>query len=153
MAATGFDLPPASVVFRPRTALACLMTGVLVTVAAAVVPARRATKVSPLSAASGRADDADVAVHRRVAWGTAVAVAGVGSLLLGLYGTLENPLIAIGLGAGGFLLGLSMLIPLVAAPASRCSGSRSSACSASPPYWAGRTPCATLAAPPPPPPP
>ncbi|MEA2844288.1 MAG: putative transport system permease protein, partial [Actinomycetota bacterium] len=108
MAATGFDLPPASVVFRPRTVLACLMTGVAVTVAAAVVPARRATRVSPLSAASGRADDNDVAMHRRVAWGTAAAAAGVGSLFLGLYGHLENPLIAIGLGAGGFLLGLSM---------------------------------------------
>ncbi len=122
MSATGFDLPPASVVFRPRTALACVMTGVAVTVAAAVVPARRATKVSPLSAASGRSDDSDVAIHRRVAWGTAVAVAGTASLFLGLYGTLDNPLIAIGLGAGGFLLGLSMLIPLVAGPASRVLG-------------------------------
>jgi putative ABC transport system permease protein len=98
------------------------MTGVVVTVAAAVVPARRATKVSPLSAASGRANDTDVALHRRVASGTAVAAAGVGSLFLGLYGKLENPLVAIGLGAGGFLLGLSMLIPLIATPASRVLG-------------------------------
>ena len=87
MAAIGFDLPPASVVFRPRTVLFCLVTGVAVTVAAAVVPARRATRVSPLSAASGRSDDKDVALHRRVAGGAAVTLAGVGSLFLGLSGT------------------------------------------------------------------
>jgi putative ABC transport system permease protein len=122
MAATGFDLPPATVAFRARTVLICLATGIGVTVAAAVVPALRATRVSPLSAANGRAEDADVATRRRLAFGAAVAVAGVASLFLGLYGRVHDPLVPIGLGAGGVLLGLAMLISLVAAPAARLLG-------------------------------
>ncbi|HJV08527.1 MAG TPA: ABC transporter permease, partial [Acidimicrobiales bacterium] len=46
----GFDLPAAGAVFRARTAVVGILAGVVVTVLAAVPPARRATRVAPVKA-------------------------------------------------------------------------------------------------------
>ncbi|MDQ2825541.1 MAG: ABC transporter permease, partial [Actinomycetota bacterium] len=49
----GFQLPPAPVVFRPRTALVGMLCGVVVTTLAAVPAARHATRVTPVGAIAG----------------------------------------------------------------------------------------------------
>jgi len=113
----GFELPSAPVVFRGRTAALGLFAGVVVTVAAAVVPARRAMRVSPMAAIVGRASDEPVGVARRVGTGASVALLGLASLLIGLFGRVSNPLVAIGLGSAGVLVGIAMLMPLIAGPA------------------------------------
>ena len=48
--ALGFNLPSTGLVFEVRTVIVALLVGVLVTVAAGVVPAIRATRVAPLEA-------------------------------------------------------------------------------------------------------
>jgi putative ABC transport system permease protein len=118
----GFELPSAPIVFRGRTAAMGLVAGVVVTVAAAIIPARRATKVSPMAAIVGRTADEAVPVGRRVGAGAAVTLLGLASLFIGLFGRLQTPLLAIGLGSAGILVGIAMLTPLVAAPAARLLG-------------------------------
>lgn len=48
----GFDVPDAPLVFEPRTAILAVGVGVLVTVMAAAVPARRAARTAPVEAIS-----------------------------------------------------------------------------------------------------
>ena len=50
MAPVGFSLPSTSMQIEPRTIVVSLLVGTLVTVVAALVPARRATKVLPVEA-------------------------------------------------------------------------------------------------------
>ena len=113
----GFELPSAPIVFRGRTAALGLIAGVVVTVAAAVIPARRAMKVSPMAALGGRATDDAGPVGRRVGTGAGVMLVGLVSLFIGLFGRVDAPLIAIGLGSTAILVGIAMLMPLIAAPA------------------------------------
>ncbi len=112
----GFELPSAPIVFRGRTAAMGLAAGVVVTVASAIIPARRAMKVSPMAAIVGRTTDDAVPVGRRVGMGASVALIGLASLFIGLFGRVDNPLVAIGLGSAGVLVGIAMLMPLIARP-------------------------------------
>ena len=50
MAFLGFSLPTTSTQIEPRTIWVSLLVGTLVTLVAALVPARRATKVLPVEA-------------------------------------------------------------------------------------------------------
>jgi putative ABC transport system permease protein len=49
-AAVGLDLPQVGLVLAPRTVLASLLVGTLATVLAAMIPARRATRIAPVAA-------------------------------------------------------------------------------------------------------
>ena len=48
--AIGFGLPAAGIEIKPRTVIVALIVGVLVTLVAAIIPAVRATRVSPIAA-------------------------------------------------------------------------------------------------------
>ena len=48
--ALGIDLPTTSLVLEPRTVIVCLLVGTLVTLAGALAPAVRATRVAPVEA-------------------------------------------------------------------------------------------------------
>jgi putative ABC transport system permease protein len=48
--AVGFGLPAAGIEIKPRTVIVALIVGVLVTLVAAIIPAVRATRVSPIAA-------------------------------------------------------------------------------------------------------
>ncbi|MGH9225978.1 MAG: ABC transporter permease, partial [Acidimicrobiales bacterium] len=78
---TGFDVPPGSVAFTADMVVAGLVSGVLVTVLAASLPARRATHVSPavgIASAGGEDTGSAAAMDRgrRLAVGSAVAAGG-----------------------------------------------------------------------------
>ena len=60
----GFTLPSTALMFKPRTAAVGLGVGTLVTIVAGLVPALRATRVTPLEAL--RESDAPSAPTRRV---------------------------------------------------------------------------------------
>jgi putative ABC transport system permease protein len=117
--AFGTPLPSGSLVFEPRTVLVGLAVGVGVTVVAAVGPARSAVRIPPVAALGGRAPDGDVSLRRRLAWGAAVALAGVAILAIGL----AKPAIAlVGVGAVGIFVGVAMLAPALARPLSSVIG-------------------------------
>ena len=101
MDAVGFSLPTTSLQVEPRTVIVSMLVGTLVTVVAAMVPARRATKVRPVEALRESAAGTEATSKRR-------AVAGVGFLAIGSAGLLA------GLnGAGMAPFGLGMLVAVV----------------------------------------
>ena len=71
LAAVGIEVPTTSAAVEPRTVVAALLVGVVVTVVAAVVPALGATRVAPVEAL--READAHVAA-------ASAGSAGVGGL-------------------------------------------------------------------------
>lgn len=119
----GYELPAANAVFLPRTAFVGVLAGVLVTVVAAVPPARRATKIAPVGAMRGaEGARSGTAGRRRVLLGTGLGAAGAATLLTGVLGGGTKPVVAVGLGAAAILGSLSVLIPLVARTASQVVG-------------------------------
>ena len=119
LGAIGVTLPPAPLVFEPRTVVVALVVGVGVTVLSALGPARRAVRVSPVAAlAAGNGEEVESFGHR-VVLGSLAATAGVAVLVAGL----ALPAIAlVGLGALAMFVGAAMLAPIVARPLSSALG-------------------------------
>jgi putative ABC transport system permease protein len=115
----GITLPPGSLVFEPRTVLVGLVVGVGVTVVSAIGPARNAVRIPPVAALDDRQSYTGASLRRRFIWGTAVALAGVVLLAIGL----AKPAIQlVGLGAVGIFVGVAMLSPAIARPLSSVIG-------------------------------
>jgi putative ABC transport system permease protein len=115
----GTTLPTGPLVFEPRTVLVGLAVGVGVTVIAAIRPARNAVRIPPIAALSDRQAESGVSLRRRFTGGAAVALGGAVLLAIGL----AVPAIAlVGVGAVGIFIGVAMLSPAIARPASSVIG-------------------------------
>ena len=66
----GLDLSGTALVFEPSTAVAAYAVGLLVTLVAAYLPARRAGRIAPMAALREDASAAESSIHRRVVVGT-----------------------------------------------------------------------------------
>jgi putative ABC transport system permease protein len=110
----GFSLPSTSLQIEPRTVLVSLLVGTLVTVVAAIVPARKATKVLPVEALRESTPGAEKPSKRRAVIGLALLSAGVAAILSALYGGANMKLFGIGLVVA--LLGVIVSLPLAVRP-------------------------------------
>ena len=119
--AFGIDLPSSSLQLLPRTIWVSLAIGTLVTLVAAISPARRAASIPPIAAMRDIPPPA-ASLGRRSVVGGAVAVVGVASLLYGLFSPVTQPIRFVGLGVTLIFVGVAMLAPLVARPLSRAIG-------------------------------
>lgn len=120
----GYELPSTNAVFLPRTAVVGVLAGVVVTVIAAVPPARRATRAAPVGVLRGAVGARGASgSRRRLLAGTALGAGGLATLLTGVFGGGSRPVVAVGLGAAGLLASLFVLLPLVARPAAYLLGS------------------------------
>ncbi|MGH9182186.1 MAG: FtsX-like permease family protein, partial [Acidimicrobiales bacterium] len=122
LAGFGIEIPAGGIVLGPRTVIVSLIAGLGVSVVSAVVPARKAAKVSPLAALRDVAvDDSGRSRRRAVAGGVVV---GVGALALfsGLFGGGDNAAATVGFGAFLIFLGVAVLGPLIARPVSAMLG-------------------------------
>jgi putative ABC transport system permease protein len=108
------DLPTDGVVFRANTVLWAYLTGIVVTVVAAVAPARRATHIPPMAALRDDVALPASSMRRRAITGAAVVVVGVVAMTAGLLG--EAGLLWVGVGALGIFLGVAMLSPFLSRP-------------------------------------
>jgi len=117
----GLEIPAGGIVLAPRTVLVSLLTGVLVSAASAVLPARKAAKAPPVAAMRDLAHDSSGRSRRRVVIGAAVTGAGVTALSLGLLLDPKRTLL-VGLGAAAIFIGVAVLGPVLARPASRLLG-------------------------------
>ena len=121
----GIDLPQASTVFATRTIIVSLLVGILITLAAALRPALRSTRVPPIAAVREGAVLPPTRFARLGVYPALATIAGALALLLvGLFGGLSTgtALLAIGVGAAVLFLGVSMVAPRLVPPLVRVLG-------------------------------
>ncbi len=122
MSAAGFDLPSTALELAPRTILIGMAVGVLVTVAAAILPARRAARIPPVAALTGVAAQRTGSLGKRAQLGALTLAAGIALVLVGLFEPVDvgvNPLLVVGLGGLVTFVGVSVLSVLVVEPVAR----------------------------------
>ena len=119
LSALGVNILLGTTVITPATVTTSMLVGLVITVASAVMPARRASKVPPIAAMRDIAQDRSAVSTRRVLTGTAVTALAVTSLLVGLGAA--NPKI-VGAGAAALFLGVSVLGPVLARPVAAVLG-------------------------------
>jgi putative ABC transport system permease protein len=117
--AIGFDLSRASFAVSPRTVLASYAVGVVVTMVAAFLPARRAAKLPPVAALRDDVALPESSLRRRVLGGILLVVAGIGAMLLGFDRGGNTGLSLIGGGMLAILVGVSLLSPWLGRPLTR----------------------------------
>jgi len=122
----GIDLPNTGTVIETRTVILSALVGLLVTLASALAPALRATRVSPMAALL-EAELPESRTRGRIF--TAVAVLlillGIGLACAGLFGGLESSGAAAGLVGGGAvatLFGVAMFSPRLVRPLASVTG-------------------------------
>jgi putative ABC transport system permease protein len=111
----GVDIPAGPVVVTTKTIVVSLVAGFGVSVASAVFPARRASKVPPIAAMRDLAHDDSSSSRTRKVLGTVLAVSGVGAMAAGLG---ASGLAFVGLGAALMFAGVVVLGPVLAKPVS-----------------------------------
>ena len=124
IAALGIDIPAGGIVFAARTVVVALVVGTGVTVLAALSPARKAGKVSPVAAMQDVvATSTGYGSKQRVFVGIGLLALGVAALLLGLFVHTNSPLAIVGPGVLLVFFGVATLGRTVALPLSRAIGS------------------------------
>lgn len=122
--AGGFGLPADSLVLEVSTVVAAVMVGVGVTLAASVLPARKAAKVSPIEALRDGVSSPQGSRRVRLAAGGVMAALGAVLLGFGLFAAEGGNQLILGLGGGAVFvfLGIANLSPLFAGPVARVLG-------------------------------
>jgi len=124
--AVGIDLPNTGTVIALRTVIVSLVVGVLVTLVAALVPALRATRITPM-AALREAELEDTKERGRAITPVAVALGAIGlaMMLVGLFGGIDASGSAAGLLGGGaalVLFAVSLFSPRLVRPLASLTG-------------------------------
>lgn len=116
MGSIGLELGEVGLAVAPQTVLISYAVGLVVTLAAAYLPARRASSVPPVAAMSGDVLTGTSDMGRRTALGLAMTTAGVAALLAGLFLDVPQPVSWVGAGALFTLLGVAGVTPLLGRP-------------------------------------
>jgi putative ABC transport system permease protein len=120
LGAFGVDLPGGGLIVTPRTVVVSMVVGEVVTLVAAVGPALRASKLSPMAALSGAGTEQGGSLRRRTIAGALVLGLGVAALGAGLFG--DSGIALVGLGAAATFVGVALLMPLFARPMASAIG-------------------------------
>jgi putative ABC transport system permease protein len=119
LGATGVDVPSTALVVTGGTIATAIVTGTVITLVAAVLPARQAARIPPIAALRDVATEPRGVPVWRVASGLAVLALGAAGIATGLLGNGPSPLGAVGAGALGVFLGVTILGPTFARPVTR----------------------------------
>ncbi len=150
--AVGVDLPSNGLRVKPRTVYVPLIVGTLVALLSSLVPAIRATRVSPMASLQAAAVPTvgRVAAARRSSRASSRS-AGVGLILLGLFGSAGRTAGAwprLGFGVAAAFLAVALLSPWLVRPLASRDGPAGRALRGLPPAaWRARTRCASRRAP------
>lgn len=122
LGALGVDIPAGGIVVPASAVIWSFVTGLFVTIVAAIFPALRASRIAPIAAMRDVAIDRSNTSKTRIALGLLVTLLGAGLLAMGLFGNGDNGLAQVGLGIGIVFIGVAVLGPSIAAPLSRLIG-------------------------------
>lgn len=123
LVAFGIDFPTPGVVFTTGTAVLSLAAGTIVTLVAAVSPARKAGKVPPVAAMRDvEISSTGYGSKERVMVGSGILVVGVTALMYGLFAKPSNAMLVVGVAVLLVFFGVSVLGRTVALPLSRVIG-------------------------------
>jgi len=123
--AGGIDLPNTGTVVATRTIVVSLLVGTLVTFVAALAPAVRATRVSPMEALSEAAAPPRESRRSVLVIAIVLGVIGVGLFVYGLFGGIESGDSAaglLGLGAVVVFFAVALLSPRLVQPLASAVG-------------------------------
>ncbi|MET0764595.1 MAG: ABC transporter permease [Blastococcus sp.] len=112
LGAVGIEVPTTTLQVEPRTIVAALLVGVVVTVFAALLPARQATKVAPVAALRAVDAPAKRVGRVRIALGSLLTLAGAAGLASAI--AAEGHLQLAGIAMLLTLVGVLTLAPLIA---------------------------------------
>jgi len=120
----GGAFPDGPLQILPRTIVVVVAVGLIVTLASALLPAFRASRVSPLEAVrdGGRKERS---LRFRIIAGAAVLIPGLAALFFGMFGEIDGTaprLASIGVGAALTFIGVAMLSALFAGPVAASLG-------------------------------
>ena len=112
----GLDLSGQPLVFAPRTVVAAYVVGVLVTMVAAWLPARRTGRIAPVQALRDDVAMPEASLHRRLLLGVVLVAGGLVALWLGLAASVPHPGWFVGAGVLAILLGVASASPVISRP-------------------------------------
>lgn len=112
----GLDIGDVGIALTPRTVLASYAVGLLVTMGAAYLPARRAGAVPPVVAMSGALPAGRDVLGRRSAVGIGLTGLGASALATGLFFDVPQRMWFVAAGALLTLLGVSLVSPVLGRP-------------------------------------
>jgi putative ABC transport system permease protein len=116
----GIEVPTTTLQVEPRTVVAALLVGVVVTVLAALLPARQATKVAPIAALRAVDAPAKPVGRVRIALGAVLTLLGSAGLVWAIAD--EGQLTVAGLAMLLTLAGVLVLAPVLAVAVTRLVG-------------------------------
>ncbi|HEY0890661.1 MAG TPA: FtsX-like permease family protein [Nocardioides sp.] len=112
----GLDIASSQLVLTPRTIVVSYLVGVVVTVLAAYLPARRAGKVAPVTAMRGESAGARGSLRRRTLIGSVVLLLGAGLAVAGLLDAPGSDAAWVGAGALLWVLTLAAISSVAGRP-------------------------------------
>src|SRR3954471_6321371 len=128
VATFGLDLANQPLVFAARTPIAAYAIGVVVTMVAAWLPARRTGRIAPVQALRDDVALPESSVRRRLVLGIVLVVVGVPLGLVGLFvGAVPHNGWWVGAGVLAVLLGVTAASPVIGRPFLRATGAADAA--------------------------
>lgn len=118
----GLDLTGVPMPIAARTIIAAYLAGMVTTLVAAYLPARRAGRISPVAAMRDDIALPETSLRRRTLVGAVLVVLGVAAAVVGFLGSGGLGLLGIGLGALAILIGVALMSPLLGRPVIRAIG-------------------------------
>ena len=115
-ATLGLDLSGTSLVFAPRTPIAALGVGVLVTMGAAYLPARRSSRIAPIAALRDDVAMPESSLRRRLLVGALMVLVGAAAGGIGLFTDVPKSGYWVGFGALLAMLGVAAASPVISQP-------------------------------------